>query len=90
MCVWCCADQHDKLATEMSKTNDGKEQEKKKETPRKPVTPEIFGPALFSTPDIIRKINTDEPSTSPNDDDGKQNAITGKSEWGEFSEIFSC
>ena len=28
----------------------------KKDPARKPVTPEIFGPALFSTPDIIRKI----------------------------------
>lgn len=31
----------------------------KKDTTRKSVTPEIFGPALFSTPDIIRKIGDD-------------------------------
>lgn len=34
----------------------------KKDSIRKPVTPEIFGPALFSTPDIIRKIGSDDTS----------------------------
>jgi len=34
----------------------------KKDLARKPVTPEIFGPALFSTPDIIRKIGSDDTS----------------------------
>lgn len=36
----------------------------KKEPLRKPppVAPELFGPALFSTPDIIRKIGSDDPA----------------------------
>lgn len=49
--------------------NDDSSKNAKKETPRKPVTPvtpETFGPALFSTPDIIRKINNEEP-TKEND-----------------------
>lgn len=50
------SDQDDSAQKQNSNKNPKKESQRKSLS----VTPETFGPALFSTPDIIRKIGSEE------------------------------